>query len=57
VPTVFVAGEDSDVLTPADLAFMRKHFAVNIVVQKGSHLFPLEQPQATAALIMAQLAG
>ncbi|MOA61405.1 hypothetical protein D3C78_1865390 [compost metagenome] len=57
MPTVFVAGEDSDVLTPADLAFMRKHFAVNIVVQKGSHLFPLEQPQATAALIMAQLAG
>jgi len=57
VPTVFVAGESSDVLTPADLAYMRKHFAVNIVVQKGSHLFPLELPQATAALIMAQLAG
>lgn len=55
VPTVFVAGEGSDVLSASDLAYMRQHFGVSIVVQQGSHLFPLEQPLATAALIMAQL--
>ena len=55
VPAVFVAGSDSTVLHRSDLDYMRRHFAVNVLQQKGSHLFPLERPQETAALILSQL--
>ena len=55
VPTVFIAGENSNVLTASDIRYMQKHFAVSVTVHKGSHLFPLEFPQQTADMILSYL--
>jgi len=57
VPTAFVAASQSDVLHPADIRFMQRHFGMQIHQQQGSHLFPLEQPLATAATIRRVIAG
>ena len=52
VPATFIAGTGSDVLKPADLRFMRKHFNIQVQMQQGSHLFPLEKPLETARRIL-----
>jgi len=57
VPAALIAGSQSDVLHPADLVFMQRHFAMQIHHQAGSHLYPLEQPLATAATIRRVIAG
>lgn len=55
VPTLLVVGQQSGVLKPADLAFARRHFGMQITQQAGSHLFPLEHPVETAQRIMERL--
>ncbi|SCK22134.1 alpha/beta fold hydrolase [Vogesella sp. LIG4] len=56
VPLSYVAAGQGSAIRPHDLAFMHRHFAADIHVQRGSHLFPLEHPLETADLI-ARLAG
>ncbi|WP_293759949.1 alpha/beta hydrolase [uncultured Aquitalea sp.] len=55
VPAAFIAGTASSVMREADIAFMRRHFGMAVRHQDGSHLFPLEHPQATAAAIHAAI--
>ena len=55
VPMHYVAGAGSDVTGPSDLAFMQKHFGARIHWHPGSHLFPMEQPQASAAFVLTLL--
>ena len=52
VPALFVAGTASDVLGPRDIAWMKRHFAIEVAMQEGSHLFPLEKPLETADLLL-----
>ena len=52
VPSHFVHSTAGKVLRPADLAWLKKHFpSMTFVPAKGGHMFPLEQPEATAAMI------
>ncbi len=48
VPAAYVGGTRSREGELARLAFMKKHFPVDFHTIEGSHLFPLENPQATA---------
>ena len=57
VPTVYIGGTRSSEARLARLGFMRKHFPVDFYFIEGSHLFPLEKPQETAALIKTALAN
>lgn len=51
VPAVYIGGTDSHEAKLARLSFMRKYFPFEFYFLKGSHLFPLEKPQQTAAII------
>jgi pimeloyl-ACP methyl ester carboxylesterase len=53
VPTGFIAGADSDVLSDADIHYMRRHFGIEVESHPGGHLFPLERPIETAEHILA----
>ena len=50
VPVGFVAGTDSEELRQASLAPTRKLVGDNLVMIQGSHLYPMEKPEATARL-------
>lgn len=52
VPAAFIVGSESNVLSPADLAWIQKHFTHVLDTQAGSHLFPLEKPCETAERIL-----
>ncbi|GGY20973.1 alpha/beta hydrolase [Paludibacterium paludis] len=52
VPALFIAGAESDVLGERDIRWMRRHFAIEVDTQGGSHLFPLEHPVETADRIL-----
>lgn len=51
VPAAYIGGTDSDEARMARLSFMRKNFSFSYQFIQGSHLFPLEKPQETAAVI------
>lgn len=51
-PAMLLAGSGSDVLGESDLSYIRKHYAIGVEFQDGSHLFPLERPLATAEHIL-----
>ncbi|MDN0076262.1 alpha/beta hydrolase [Crenobacter sp. SG2303] len=55
VPAAFVAGTHSNVVKPADLRYMQRHFGMNVLQQRGTHLFPMEHPQETARKILELL--
>lgn len=55
VPTAFIAGTNSNVVNAADLAYLRRHFRVPVLHQKGGHLYPLEAPLATAEAIHSMI--
>ena len=52
VPTAYIGGTNSHEARLARLSFMRKHFPIDFHFVEGSHLFPLEKPQAAANIIM-----
>ena len=51
VPASYVGGSRSREGELARLSFMKKHFAIDFHAIEGSHLFPLERPEETAAKI------
>jgi len=57
VPAAFVAGTHSDVIKPADLRYMQRHYGMKVQHQRGTHLFPLEHPQETAHKILELIAA
>ncbi len=53
VPTVLIHGNKSNVVGQMELRYMKKYYGIGHVETKGTHMFPMEYPQATANLIMA----
>lgn len=51
VPALYLAARDGGVLGKTSLTWMQKRLGIQIDSQPGSHLFPLEQPLATAERI------
>ncbi len=51
IPAAYIGGTDSEEARLARLGFMKKHFPFEFYFIKGSHLFPLENPQETAMVI------
>jgi surfactin synthase thioesterase subunit len=51
VPTAYIGGTHSTEAKMARLSFMQKHFPFEFRFIEGSHLFPFEKPQETAAII------
>lgn len=52
VPALLITGQESDVLRPVDVVWLRRHFNMQVSQQAGSHLFPLERPLETAQSIL-----
>ena len=50
VPVGFIAGTDSEELRQAGLASTRRLVGENLVEIQGTHLYPMEKPEATARL-------
>ena len=57
MPAVYVVGQQTDVIKPADLRFIRRRLGMQVEPAPGSHLFPLEYPLATADLVARLAAG
>lgn len=51
IPVSYIGGTNSHEAKMARLGFMQKHFPISFQFIEGSHLFPLEKPQETAAAI------
>ena len=52
VPTALIYGSKSNVIDRLDLRYMKKHYDVVSLETKGTHMFPMEYPKATAQLIL-----
>ena len=52
VPTALISGSKSTVVDRLDLRYMKKHYGIVNFETNGTHMFPMEYPQATADLIM-----
>lgn len=52
VPTALVYGDKSNVIDRLDVRYMRNYFNIKAFKTKGTHLFPLEHPQAVAMKII-----
>ena len=55
VPTTLIYGNQSRVIDRLDLRYMKNKYHVNHVQIQGTHMFPMEYPEATANLIMKVL--
>ncbi|ASP39743.1 alpha/beta hydrolase [Bacterioplanes sanyensis] len=55
MPAAVVAGKQSNVLRPVNARYMQAKAAMQVEWLPGSHMFPFEQPQATAQLIQRLL--
>ncbi|MDF1646988.1 MAG: alpha/beta hydrolase [Legionellaceae bacterium] len=55
VPTALLYGSDSDVIYAADRHHMRRRYGIQSFEISGTHMFPLERPKETAALILEVL--
>ena len=56
VPALLITGEDTNVSRPAMMKpFLKRNPMPHRVLPKGGHMFPFEQPSATASLILEQL--
>lgn len=51
IPAAYVGGNRSREGELARLSFMKKHFPIEFYQIEGSHLFPFENPEATAEII------
>ncbi len=52
VPSALIYGNKSNVVHRLELRYMKKHYGIKHVETSGTHMFPMEQPQITAHLIM-----
>ena len=50
-PAALIYGDKSRVIDTMDLRYMRKKFHIKSYKTRGTHLFPMEDPKACAALI------
>lgn len=53
VPCAIIYGDKSSVVDKMDLRYMKKHFDVACYKIKGTHLFPMENPQLAAEKIIS----
>lgn len=51
-PATLIYGDKSTVVDKMDIRYMKKHFNVSNVKIPGTHLFPMEHPQAVAEQII-----
>ena len=56
VPSALIYGDASDVIYPADRRYMKRRYNIASYQTKGTHMFPLEHPKDTAAIILDVLA-
>jgi pimeloyl-ACP methyl ester carboxylesterase len=56
VPLSYIAGTETDVVSAADLAHLKRHFHARLYRQRGSHLYPFEAPLETADTILEAIA-
>lgn len=54
VPVTVLAGSESDLLTPRRRARLRRH-GVPVTLVPGSHMFPMEHPEETCAILRQTL--
>ncbi|HRM94906.1 MAG TPA: alpha/beta hydrolase, partial [Alicycliphilus sp.] len=54
-PAAFIGGRDSAEMRQVGMAMTQRITQGRVMMLDGSHLFPMEQPQATAAAIEAAL--
>lgn len=52
IPTVLIYGDKSTVVGSMEIRYMKKHFNIQCVKTKGSHLFPMEDPLVVANQIV-----
>jgi len=52
VPSALIYGDKSKVVDRMDVRYMEKYFNVSCIKTKGTHLFPMEHPQAVADRII-----
>jgi len=52
VPSALIYGSHSDVIHAADRRHMKRHYGIASFKTEGTHMFPLEHPEATALLIL-----
>ncbi|MCH9756680.1 MAG: alpha/beta hydrolase [Gammaproteobacteria bacterium] len=57
VPTALLYGSNSDVIYAADRRHMQRRYGIQSFETSGTHMFPLEYPKETAALILKVLAA
>lgn len=53
IPAALIYGDKSTVVDRMDVRYMKKHFNIKCFKTKGTHLFPMEYPQAVAKQIIA----
>jgi pimeloyl-ACP methyl ester carboxylesterase len=51
MPRVVMTGASSEFLTSGNMAKLAKAQAVQLEITAGNHMFPLEQPEQTAARV------
>ncbi len=51
IPVFLIYGNQSKVIDSTDLKHMKKKFGVNCIKTQGTHMFPMEHPEAVADLI------
>ena len=52
VPSALIYGSSSTVVGLLDLRYMKKNYGIRVFKTKGTHMFPMEYPEATAELII-----
>ncbi len=52
VPTALIYGNKSNVVDSADIRYMEKSYGVLSYETKGTHMYPMEYPEDTCALIL-----
>lgn len=55
VPGLVVTGEDSEVALPQHLAHLQRRHGMVLRTTSGGHMFPMQYPEETARLILAQI--
>ncbi len=55
VPGAYFVGAETDLVGPAERLNAHRHFGLTVHTVSGSHLFPLEHPQLTAATLLKVL--
>ena len=51
VPTTLIYGDSSHIIRRSERRYMQKHYGIQTLEIKGTHMFPFECPTQTAALM------